>query len=240
MKETCYMCEKISTSEEHAPPKCIFPEKKDLPDGADLRQNLIKVPSCKEHNSSRSKDDEYLLYVLSMNIANNSVAFQQFSTKVLRSYNRRPTLMKTIIDGHKEVIAVDDKGVAFNTLMVQADMTRANNSFDQMARALYFYEFGKKFNGVCKFLHDWAAIPDKKINVVVDTPDGEKQAIDHVKEYFFGLEHKGSNPDVFRYHFEKPDENGNIALGMQFYGGSNTFIALIPDSLTSLGKERSC
>ena len=45
---TCYMCEKESTSSEHVPPKCLFPEKKDLPDGVDLRKSLITVPSCDE------------------------------------------------------------------------------------------------------------------------------------------------------------------------------------------------
>ena len=60
----CYMCSAESVTTEHIPPKCIFPEKKDLADGRDYRRNLITVPSCADHNLHKSGDDEYLLYVL--------------------------------------------------------------------------------------------------------------------------------------------------------------------------------
>lgn len=70
---TCYMCEKESTSVEHAPPRCIFPEQKDLQPGEDYRVNLITVPSCDEHNMQKSKEDEYLLYILPSTIGSNEV-----------------------------------------------------------------------------------------------------------------------------------------------------------------------
>lgn len=63
----CYMCEATATSVEHVPPRCLFPEQKDLPSGVNLRKQLITVPSCEAHNTSKSKDDEYLLYALLMN-----------------------------------------------------------------------------------------------------------------------------------------------------------------------------
>ena len=40
-KKKCYKCDKEATGQEHIPPKCIFPERKDL-DG-DYRKNLITV-----------------------------------------------------------------------------------------------------------------------------------------------------------------------------------------------------
>ena len=36
--ETCYMCDEIATSKEHVPPKCIFPEKKDIGEDNFLRR----------------------------------------------------------------------------------------------------------------------------------------------------------------------------------------------------------
>ena len=62
MPATCYMCTSAATSVEHVPPRCLFPEQKDLPIGVDLRKQLITVPSCDIHNSRKSKDDEYLFY----------------------------------------------------------------------------------------------------------------------------------------------------------------------------------
>lgn len=84
MPQICYMCKKKGVTTEHVPPQCLFPEDKDLPVGVHLRRNLITVPSCVEHNSKKSKDDEYLLYTLVMNLPANGTAFQQFSTKVMQ------------------------------------------------------------------------------------------------------------------------------------------------------------
>ena len=68
-RTTCYMCEQANTTPEHVPPKCIFPEVKDL--GIDYRKSLITVPSCDAHNLRKSKDDEYLMFVLTCSITNN-------------------------------------------------------------------------------------------------------------------------------------------------------------------------
>ena len=68
MPASCYMCDQPSTSAEHVPPKCLFPEKKDLPEGVDLRKQLITVPACYVHNTRKSKNDEYLLFCLVMSV----------------------------------------------------------------------------------------------------------------------------------------------------------------------------
>lgn len=230
MKQTCYMCDRPSTSEEHVPPKCLFPEEKDLPEGVSLRKDLIKVPACDLHNTAKSKDDEYLLYVLSMNIANNAVAFRQFSTKVLRAYQRRPGLMRSIVRDHQEVVAVDEAGTACNTLMVKADMARIHKCFNQMARALYYKEFNEKFSGECRFLHDFTTAHEPKFSVIVKSGESERSALEHVKSSFRQVDHKGSNPSVFRYRFEEPDDRGMVVLSMQFYGGCNAFVAFVPNA----------
>lgn len=230
MNQTCYMCERPATSDEHVPPKCLFPEEKDLPKGVSLRKDLIKVPSCDIHNTKRSKDDEYLLYVLSMNIANNAVAFRQFSTKILRAVDRRPGLMQSILSGQQEVVAVDRTGTAHNALMVKADMSRIYKCFNQMARALYYKEFQEKFVGTCRFLHDFTIADDSKFTLKVRDGQSEQKALEYVKSYFGRSDHKGSNPSVFRYRIEDPDERGLVALSMQFYGGSNAFVAFVPSA----------
>ena len=61
--ETCYMCDASATGREHVPPRCLFPEAKDIP-GKDFRKKLITVPSCDAHNFAKSKDDEYLMTIL--------------------------------------------------------------------------------------------------------------------------------------------------------------------------------
>lgn len=58
MTETCYMCEAAPTSREHVPPKCLFPESKDV-NGQNFRENLITVPSCDIHIEEIFSADEH-------------------------------------------------------------------------------------------------------------------------------------------------------------------------------------
>ena len=68
-KNECYCCQEIAETKDHIPPKCFFPKKEDLPQGYldKTRGNLITVPSCKQHNNGRSKDDEYTAAFLAIN-----------------------------------------------------------------------------------------------------------------------------------------------------------------------------
>lgn len=138
--------------------------------------------------------------------------------------------MRSIVRERQEVVAVDEEGTAYNTLMVKADMARIHECFNQMARALYYKQFNQKFSGECRFLHDFTITPESKFTVMVKTGESEQSALEHVKSYFRKFEHKGSNPSVFRYRFEEPDNRGLIALSMQFYGGSNAFVAFVPNA----------
>lgn len=54
--ELCYWCGKLATSREHVPPESLFPENKDIKmiSNYSYRYNLITVPSCDEHNMSKS------------------------------------------------------------------------------------------------------------------------------------------------------------------------------------------
>ena len=69
---TCYMCGNPAITKEHVPPKCLFPEKKDI--GTDkYRLDLITVPSCEKHNNLKSDDDEFLMVSLAGILGNNSI-----------------------------------------------------------------------------------------------------------------------------------------------------------------------
>lgn len=52
----CYMCDQTAVGDEHVPPRCLFPKAKDLPNGVDLRKDLITVLSCADHNSEKSRE----------------------------------------------------------------------------------------------------------------------------------------------------------------------------------------
>lgn len=73
---SCYFCNLPGTTDEHVPPRAIFPAQKDFP-GENHRLDLITVPSCTEHNSGKSDDDEFLLVSLAGIIGNNSIGYRQ-------------------------------------------------------------------------------------------------------------------------------------------------------------------
>lgn len=229
MTETCYMCDRIATTKEHVPPKCLFPEDKDLPEGVNLRKDLISVPSCDEHNTSKSNDDEYLMYLLCMTISNNSTAFSQFKTKIARATKRNPKLMQSILKGGRQVIAVGNDGIAKNTIINHADTDRIQTCFEHIAHAMYYHHFGKKFSGEFRFLQDWAVTPDKKHEFYVKTKDGVFPILEFVKQYFVGLEHDGKNASVFRYRFVEPDEHGISSVSLQFYEETSVYVAYGPN-----------
>jgi hypothetical protein len=95
MTDLCYMCAQNSTSREHVPPKCVFPEQKDA-DGRNYRKELITVPSCDLHNSQKSKDDEYLMVVLTSYFNNNQAAETQIKSKIARAWAKNPVFATTV------------------------------------------------------------------------------------------------------------------------------------------------
>jgi hypothetical protein len=81
------MCNKEKISVEHAPPKSFFP--------SGMRNNLITVDSCQEHNEDTSLDDEYVKNLITMLIGGNPTAYKQFSEKTLKSFKRSPALLQS-------------------------------------------------------------------------------------------------------------------------------------------------
>ena len=212
------MCEKTSSSVEHAPPKCIFPELKDVSDGIKRRENLIKVPSCYEHNSEKSKDDEYLLYILSTSITSNKVGHGQALTKVKRAAERKPNLIKNL---SKHVLATPFTN--FNTnekidaIAIFLDGDRINSVLEKCARALYFHKSGKKFTGTAKvvngFLTHTQEDSEKKLEAFI------------IMEKIFNLyPYFGKHPDVFKYKVIHLDNSAMFLL--EFYGTSKAIVDL--------------
>lgn len=216
MTELCYMCDSVATSREHAPPRCIFPEKKDMGDGRDYRKNLIVVPSCDTHNLEKSENDLYLQLVIVNGYFNNPLAEKQFSTKLSRAFQRRPALLSGFHSTAKPV-AVDGT----ETVAVTVDQSRFNDSMDHVIRALYFHTFGERLDAGLQ-IHSplmlaMEGAQAERVNELT------KNFCWAVRQHLSDKPKLGSNPEIFWYKIDHARQKDIVCCEMRFYGGFDVF-----------------
>lgn len=193
--KTCYMCDKPATSKEHAPPRCIFPERKDTLDGENFRMDLIAVPSCDEHNCEKSRDDEYLMQVMPMSVGSNAVAENHLDRKVKRSLTRNQKAAKALTTGSMRVRIHDTKtGAWFDGTTLNVDMARVNRVIEMNARAIYFHHTGKKLNGPISVMTNFSLSLDS-----VSLNDAVQELFENGEIMLQGAVRHGHNPKVFTY-----------------------------------------
>ncbi|NRS17077.1 hypothetical protein HP398_11610 [Brevibacillus sp. HB1.4B] len=218
--EKCYWCGQSATSMEHVPPKCLFPEEKDIKDifNKSYRNNLIRVPSCDEHNMKKSNLDEYLMVTLSGKVGNNSVAYIHTATKVSRSRIRNPKIIN--ID-REDILKVKDK--EFPVLWINVDNDKLRYSFESIARAIYFYENEHVFRGKCFVISRLFNHPDDVKGSEFNNRSSE--LIENEQKYWIN-EIKGNNPDIFSYQFSEVDGFKCQTLALNFYEGTKVYVIL--------------
>ena len=198
MEKTCYMCDRIATSKEHVPPKCLFPK------GGER----ITVPSCDLHNGKKSDDDEYLMLFLTRIFGVNAVATEIANTKVYRALQRKE------IDFDKKQVLIDP--LIFKSIFRRNDIVKVGkvnierflSCLDKIALGVYFAEYDKKFEGSLdalgtNFLFGNPLVPD--INK-------------HCEKWFVNEEIRRTRlveSAVFDYGFSQTEHG--VALKITFY-----------------------
>ncbi|MDC6166270.1 hypothetical protein [Paucibacter sp. XJ19-41] len=214
---TCYMCEKPANTTEHAPPKCIFPESKDVAVGLNYRKNLITVPSCDEHNTAKSRDDEYLLHVLAASITSSPTGLTQFLTKVRRSLERNPSLVNSLMPGDTPVMRhVPHKATLEEAFPIVANGERIDRVVSHCARALYFHETSTKFAGRVKVIAPFMSYGLATFDNAVSG------ALALAKAFLADTAARGENPEVFSYKFARGPQTAVMLLS--FYGGTEFLV----------------
>lgn len=210
VNESCYMCDMPATSREHVPPKCFFPEQKDVGHNK-YRQDLFSVPSCDQHNTSKSRDDEYLLFLITSHFDNNLVAQRHFSTKIIRAVKRNPSMYRFIENNYP--IILDGQ----STIAYTVDWARFKKEIEHLTHALYYLNYSQKLEYSIN-IHT----PDL---YAINNPDAHNinqrsQEIESVtRTALDGQPKQGKNPEVFYYqHFSMP-EIPSFVFRMVFYGG---------------------
>lgn len=217
------MCGRLATTREHTPPLCLFPEIKDT-HGINFRKNLITVPSCDDHNSKKSKDDEFLMVLLAGIVGNNFLGFYHTQTKVSRALRRKSEdfLTKTVMRNARYHEVKATSGKKYYIISGNPDYQRLVKCFEHIVAGLYYNEFREVFKGKFKMFLGFINYNDDDTNTLVK----------YIKRGFelekLAQEEKGDNPGIFKYQFCSPDEFGLIGLKMTFYQGAEIFVSLQP------------
>lgn len=210
----CYACEQPATSVEHAPPKCFFPDRRDLPEGMpEQRSHLITVPACVEHNQAKSGDDEYAACCIAMNVEGSALAMAIFEGTKLRAMKRNEaSLGRRIFSTAKP--ATNREGQ--ETLAIRYEVARIHRVIEQTARALYFHETGMRWSSGCTILCP---------RLFRDTGGHEETfaQLEHLSRGFEELRRRqhevgavrGAHPDVFWYQLSPRPEAP--LMRMMFY-----------------------
>ena len=221
---TCYMCENEATSVEHAPQRCLFPKQRDLPAGFNLRQNLITVPSFTMHNQATSRDDEYLLYVLVINIVSNQIAQNHFFSAIMRGITQNPSLIQRFTRQTVPVITEDTlTGGVANNFAVQIENERFERSVEKLVRAIHFHHFGEKLTTNINIRPEFMLLTlDPNQRNLNDKLHELSQASDLA---FRDIDFFGDNPDVFKYRILVDDEGRRI-VRLYFYENAKVTVIL--------------
>ncbi len=227
MKNTCYMCESEATSREHVPPKCIFPEKKDLPKRFDFRKNLITVPSCDKHNSHKSKDDEYLMFILSCAFQGNEHQERHFATKFLRTFQRKPDVYSFFMKCFTLVKLGSPEGKKLESAIFQIDRGRFDRIVKNLSCGIYYHHLKEKWKGefhiVTNAFLETNSPDSPQVNETIQSVNKKLSTI------FSSSSAIGNNKGIFYYKMVSASTNsGDHAIHMVFYEGVEITVLLKP------------
>lgn len=134
------------------------------------------------------------------------------------SRDRNPNIIKVDKD---DIFKINGK--EFPVQLVTVDNNRLMYSFEAIARALYFHELKRSFNGDCKIVSTIFIHPDAKewsnFNLRSAELIGKEQPN-------WGTEVKGDNSDIFNYQLSPVDEFGCQTLALTFYKATKVYVIL--------------
>lgn len=216
------MCDAPATTDDHIPPKCIFPVQRDA--GVDYRKDLITVPACENHNLRTSLDDEYLMGMLAFHWRNNQAAYKQSTTKVKRALRRSKRYYDLFFgEGKNQLLFWNGEQL----ITAPVDIDRFDSSMRKVARGIYYKHFDSKWLGDIGILPvSLTAIYDRDPSPIAPALT---QVIQQMRLLCSKQPQHGANPDIFYYQVAHNDPPTCTVMRLVFYGGFEVIANLRSD-----------
>ena len=197
--DLCYMCEKLGETIEHIPPRCFFPKKQEF------RKNLITVPSCHEHNTEKSGEDEYM-----------RILFVGITAHGLDADLTKST-MKSISRKKRLALEIAEKSLMRSGYTI--DECRISSYLACIARGIYLEAFGERFTGelniLTHFLDEFTTDRDLRKQDIKARRNFMWRRLFATRPLLPELPWAGENSDIFRYRIYRSNAGG--MLEMEFY-----------------------
>lgn len=220
VNDKCYICNKEATTREHAPPESFFPK--------GHRENLITVPSCEKHNTSNSKDVEYVRNIIVSPIQTNNLAREHFQKKVIGSYKRSRKLFDRTFKNSKTIIVNGRE-----SRVVHIDLERFNLVMSAISYAIYFHDYNQRLYGGWEVFSTDLMFYDKTSNNLGDHWNELRSIISKTKF----KESKVFQPEVFKYGVIKENQH-KIIYEFVFYGGFKVYSVSIPFYMNYINQNK--
>ena len=134
----CYLCGHPATTNDHIPPKCIYPEPKP--------SNLITVPACVSCNSATKLDDEYFRWLVATGSPGSQEARALVKGPIVRGFRKRPALLYSVMKYADRLSVSTPAGIFVGTQPVfQFDRPRVQVVINKIVRGLYHYNLQRTF-----------------------------------------------------------------------------------------------
>lgn len=209
--KTCYACESQAVSDDHVPPRFLFPEQKDLGHKyGNLRQGLITVPACMEHNTDQSGDDKYFVQSIITYDRNNEIAQDHFATKVERSIEKDRQVAKW----YAQMVLIDGRLVE---RVGRLDMDRMERSVNKIVKGLYYRITGQKImsSKLSNILYPDLLISEPSLKALYMKLERRLQ-----QGTYSWIQYPAGSPRVFTAQYWIDDTNlSRLAFNLQFYEG---------------------
>lgn len=208
-EDKCYWCGKQAVGFEHVPPQNLFPN--------GLRNELIKVSACIEHNQALSKIDERMRINLIMLSHTSNAARKLFNEKILKGIQREKSRGLGIDIANN--IYENPEGGGY----IRVFSRHSNVYFEKIIRGIYFHIYGKHILGSTH--HFWNGFNDLRLSA-------------NAHFYYFEIEKKYSeswidgnckNKEVFDYKYYYCDVEKQFFLIMDFYETHKVIGISIPE-----------
>lgn len=176
--------------------------------------NLITVPSCPTHNNKNSKDVEYVRNLITSDFHTNDIGVAMFA-KAKRSYERSPKLF-TKTFSRVRLIRVNGQ----ETAVYQINLTRFKRVIRAIASALYFHDYGEKFQYQWNVYNATMVSENEGFH---DRPDKVNPQMRDLVRRMPAADQDTNQSDVFKYSVYRGDEPHKVFYRLVFYGGVDVY-----------------